>query len=105
MQLLRVDSARGAWAVTRQLTMAFCEAWLRTHPGGRVMTRDLAENALPHITNEHRRGQRDQRHAETKSHPRRSPWNSFPAIELIPSYLLPHTPPVPILISVDSCLS
>ena len=48
--LLRVEtSIRDADSISRRLTDLAVEAWLRTHPTGHVVVRDLAENPPPHF--------------------------------------------------------
>ena len=50
-KLLVVEtSSRGDQSVSRNLTRRAVENWLRQHPGGEVVTRDLAQQALPHVT-------------------------------------------------------
>jgi FMN-dependent NADH-azoreductase len=46
--LLRIDSSPLAQGVSfsRQLTAEFVEQWKRNHPGGKVITRDLAATSL-----------------------------------------------------------
>jgi FMN-dependent NADH-azoreductase len=49
--LLHIDSsARTSGSISRQLTASFAEQWQAKNPGGRVVHRDLAGDALPHIT-------------------------------------------------------
>jgi len=46
--LLKVDSSpMGQFSVSRKLTAKFLESWLTTHPGGKVITRDLSDTDLP----------------------------------------------------------
>jgi FMN-dependent NADH-azoreductase len=52
MNLLRIDSSARRNSVSRQLTARFAEAWQHEHPRGKVIARDLATTALPHITDE-----------------------------------------------------
>ncbi|MCO7221118.1 FMN-dependent NADH-azoreductase [Klenkia sp. PcliD-1-E] len=48
--LLRIDtSIRGTDSVSRRLTDLAVRTWLRTHPTGRVVVHDLAENPPPHF--------------------------------------------------------
>ena len=49
--LLHIDSsARRAGSVSRRLTAHYVEQWLGRHPDGRVIVRDLADAAPPHVT-------------------------------------------------------
>lgn len=49
--LLHIDSsARTSGSISRQLTASFAEQWQAKNPGGRIVHRDLASDALPHIT-------------------------------------------------------
>lgn len=49
--LLRVDaSARQQGSTSRAIADAFEQAWLARHPSGQVRRRDLAVQALPHIS-------------------------------------------------------
>lgn len=49
--LLVVESSpRGEHSVSRGLTRHFVEAWLKQHPGGRVVERDLTRSDLPFVT-------------------------------------------------------
>lgn len=51
--LLRVDaSARTAGSHSREVADAYEAQWLHAHPGGRVITRDVARNPVPHIHND-----------------------------------------------------
>jgi FMN-dependent NADH-azoreductase len=51
MKLLHIDSsALGAHSVTRELSAAVVQAWMRSHPGAGVVHRDLAAHPLPHWT-------------------------------------------------------
>jgi FMN-dependent NADH-azoreductase len=43
-------SPRGDASISRQLSRRFVARWRDAHPGGAVVTRDLAETALPHVT-------------------------------------------------------
>jgi FMN-dependent NADH-azoreductase len=52
MNLLRIDSSARRNSVSRQLSARFAEAWQHEHPQGKVIARDLATTALPHITDE-----------------------------------------------------
>src|SRR6266568_6927047 len=52
MNLLRIDSSARRNSVSRHLTGRFAEAWQQEHPQGKVIERDLAATALPHITDE-----------------------------------------------------
>jgi FMN-dependent NADH-azoreductase len=46
--LLKLDSSpMGERSISRKLTTKFAESWLRTHPGGKVIERDLATLNLP----------------------------------------------------------
>ncbi len=48
--LLQVDvSTRGDYSVSRRLTAAFAEKWKTTHPGGKVIVRDLTKTSLPFV--------------------------------------------------------
>ncbi|MDC8015861.1 FMN-dependent NADH-azoreductase [Tahibacter soli] len=48
--LLHIDSsARRTGSVSRRLTARFVEEWRRRHPDGRVIERDLALDAPPHV--------------------------------------------------------
>src|ERR1700681_4562246 len=51
--LLRIDSSpmHGS-SISRSLTANFVERWKASHPGGHVITRDLAETALRPVTAE-----------------------------------------------------
>ena len=49
MNVLHVDSsALGGHSVTRELSRAVVENWMRAHPGADLHYRDLAANPLPH---------------------------------------------------------
>jgi FMN-dependent NADH-azoreductase len=49
--LLVVESSpRGEHSMSRKLTKLFVEHWMKNHPGGRVIERDLMENNLPFVT-------------------------------------------------------
>lgn len=48
--LLIETSPRGAASVSRNLTAKFISEWQAAHADGEVITRDLAEHALPHVT-------------------------------------------------------
>lgn len=49
--LLVVESSpRGEHSMSRGLTKLFVEQWLKNHPGGRVVERDLMESNLPFVT-------------------------------------------------------
>ena len=51
--LLRIDSsASGDNSKSRQLANEFVEKWLQNNPDGKVVTRDVDANPLPHFTNE-----------------------------------------------------
>lgn len=51
--LLRIDSsASGENSKSRQLANEFVEQWLAKNPNGKVVTRDVDANPLPHFTNE-----------------------------------------------------
>src|SRR5438445_2095159 len=52
MKLLRIDSSARRNSVSRHLTGRFAEAWQQERPDGKVIERDLAATALPHITDE-----------------------------------------------------
>jgi FMN-dependent NADH-azoreductase len=46
--LLKLDSSpMGERSVSRKLTSKFAESWLKTHPGGKVIERDLTSLNLP----------------------------------------------------------
>ncbi|HEX4537556.1 MAG TPA: NAD(P)H-dependent oxidoreductase [Candidatus Acidoferrum sp.] len=46
--LLKLDSSpMGERSISRKLTTKFAESWLKTHPGGKVIERDLATLNLP----------------------------------------------------------
>jgi FMN-dependent NADH-azoreductase len=46
--LLKVDSSpMGQGSISRKLTAKFAESWLKTHPGGKVIERDLTTLNLP----------------------------------------------------------
>lgn len=48
--LLHIDSsARSDGSISRQLTASFVQQWQAKNPGGKVVHRDLAANALPHL--------------------------------------------------------
>ena len=48
--LLQLDSSpMGRNSISRKLTAQFAETWLRTHPGGQVLSRDLTSTALPPV--------------------------------------------------------
>jgi FMN-dependent NADH-azoreductase len=42
-------SPRGEFSISRHMTRRFVEAWRAAHPGGTVITRDLAETHLPFV--------------------------------------------------------
>ncbi|ADJ63626.1 FMN-dependent NADH-azoreductase [Herbaspirillum seropedicae] len=49
--LLHIDSsARSGGSISRQLTASFVSQWQAKNPGGKVVHRDLAANALPHLS-------------------------------------------------------
>ncbi|NUT59734.1 FMN-dependent NADH-azoreductase [Herbaspirillum sp. C9C3] len=49
--LLHIDSsARSGGSISRQLTASFTQQWQAKNPGGKVVHRDLAANALPHLS-------------------------------------------------------
>src|SRR5450830_298514 len=49
--LLHIDSsARFTGSITRQLSAAYVEQWQAKHAGGRIIARDLASEALPHVS-------------------------------------------------------
>lgn len=51
--LLRIQtSLLGSKGQSSQLTDRFIERWLKNNPGGRVITRDLAHEPVPHLTAE-----------------------------------------------------
>ena len=52
--LLRIDSSPlgSERSFSRQLTSEFVERWQQTHPGGKVITRDLAITKLPRVNAE-----------------------------------------------------
>src|ERR1700680_1065049 len=46
--LLKLDSSpMGQRSISRKLTAKFAESWLKTHPGGKVIERDLTTLNLP----------------------------------------------------------
>src|ERR1700719_549945 len=46
--LLKLDSSpMGERSISRKLTTKFAESWLKTHPGGKVVERDLTTLNLP----------------------------------------------------------
>jgi FMN-dependent NADH-azoreductase len=46
--LLKLDSSpMGQRSISRKLTTKFAETWLRTHPGGKIIERDLTTLNLP----------------------------------------------------------
>lgn len=48
--LLKIDSSpMGDHSITRKLTTQFVETWLKAHPGGNVITRDLTTATLPSV--------------------------------------------------------
>jgi len=50
--LLRIDaSARKQGSHSRALADYFQHRWLEANPGGRILTRDLADNPVPHLEN------------------------------------------------------
>lgn len=49
--LLVVESSpRGEHSMSRGLTQLFVEQWMKNHPGGRVVERDLMKSNLPFVT-------------------------------------------------------
>ena len=48
--LLIETSPRGTGSVSRTLTARFLAEWRAAHPDGEIVTRDLAAEALPHVT-------------------------------------------------------
>lgn len=42
----------GAESQSSQLAERFAQKWQRSHPGGRIVTRDLTPDAMPHLTGE-----------------------------------------------------
>lgn len=49
--LLHIDSsARTGGSISRQLTASFAQQWQAKNPGGKIVHRDLASNALPHLS-------------------------------------------------------
>ncbi len=46
------SSPRGEASHSRQISGEFVEAWLQAHPGDTVVTRDLATQDIPHVTEE-----------------------------------------------------
>ena len=51
--LLKIQtSLTGSKGQSSQLADRFVRAWLAKHPGGRVITRDLSVDAVPHLTAE-----------------------------------------------------
>ena len=46
--LLKLDSSpMGQGSISRKLTTKFAESWLKTHPGGKIIERDLTTLSLP----------------------------------------------------------
>src|SRR5690349_13236142 len=51
--LLRIQtSLQGSKGQSSQLADRFVERWLRNNPGGRIVTRDLSRDTVPHLTAE-----------------------------------------------------
>ena len=48
--LLIETSPRGVASVSRNMTARFLSEWKATHPSGEIVTRDLAQDTLPHVT-------------------------------------------------------
>ncbi|OWY36270.1 FMN-dependent NADH-azoreductase [Herbaspirillum aquaticum] len=49
--LLHIDSsARSGGSISRELTASFAQQWQAKNPGGKIIHRDLAANALPHLS-------------------------------------------------------
>lgn len=49
--LLHIDSsARQGGSISRQLTASFAQQWQAKNPGGKIVHRDLAAQALPHLS-------------------------------------------------------
>lgn len=48
--LLIETSPRGAGSVSRNLSAKFITEWKAAHADGEIITRDLAEDSLPHVT-------------------------------------------------------
>lgn len=48
--LLVETSPRGEASVSRNLSRRLVAAWKDSHPRGRIIVRDLAESAVPHVT-------------------------------------------------------
>lgn len=48
--LLVQASPRGEHSISRNLARTFVAQWQATHPGGKVVQRDLADTALPYVT-------------------------------------------------------
>ena len=49
-ELLKIDvSPRGDHSISRQLGRRFADQWLQSHPGGKVVTRDLAKTDIPFV--------------------------------------------------------
>jgi FMN-dependent NADH-azoreductase len=48
--LLIETSPRGMASVSRNLTARFLSEWQAAHPSGEIFIRDLAQEALPHVT-------------------------------------------------------
>ncbi len=48
--LLRIDSSpMGERSISRVLTAQFCQAWLKAHPGGQVIVRDVTKLGIPAV--------------------------------------------------------
>jgi FMN-dependent NADH-azoreductase len=48
--LLKIDvSPRGEHSISRRLSAQFAEKWTEKHPGGKLVTRDLAKTDLPFV--------------------------------------------------------
>jgi FMN-dependent NADH-azoreductase len=52
MKLLQIDSSARTSSVTRRLTAKFAEEWIKIHPDGEIILRDLSATALPPITDD-----------------------------------------------------
>lgn len=51
MQILKIDtSTRIKDSFSRQMAQAFVENWKSNHPNDRIISRDLAKNPIPHVT-------------------------------------------------------
>ena len=51
--LLKIQSSlNGSAGQSSQLADRFAQQWLASHPGGRIVMRDLAQDSIPHLTAE-----------------------------------------------------